>query len=131
MTSEALTLCSKLNDQTLILTHDVSLTFETWAQKVIQKTDWTYSDSQDQIDYTCVWVEEWAEAYLTSQVCVDTSMFFHSCDKVLKFLCEIMFDSNSHQTVWHKLNALNQGKMKFAKFYDQFITQIIDLNYSE
>ena len=36
-----------------ILTDGISPTFEAWAQKVVQKTDRTYSDPQDQIDYAC------------------------------------------------------------------------------
>ena len=58
-------------------------------------------------------------------------MPFKSRNKVLEFLCSIIADPNPHQTARHNLNALTQGKMEFAEFYGQFITQVIDLDYSE
>ena len=54
----------------------MSPTFEAWAQKIVQKTDRTYSDPQDQIDYTCARVGGRAEAYLAPCVRVDTTMPF-------------------------------------------------------
>ena len=114
-----------------ILTDGVSPTFEAWAQKIVQKTDRTYSDPQNQIDYTCARVGERAEAYLAPCVCVDTTMPFHSWDEVLEFLCGIMADPNPQQTARHKLDTLTQGKLEFAEFYGQFITQVVDLDYSE
>ena len=114
-----------------IFTDGISPTFEAWAQKVVQKTDRTYSDPQDQIDYACARVSGRAEAYLAPRVRVGTPMPFKSRDEVLEFLCGIMADPNPRQTARHNLDALTQGKMEFAEFYGQFITQVIDLDYSE
>ena len=109
----------------------MSPTFEAWAQKIVQKTDRTYPDPQDQIDYTCTRVGGRAEAYLAPCVRVDTTMPFQSWDEVLEFLCGIMVDPNPQQTAHHKLDTLTQDKLEFVEFYGQFITQVVDLDYSE
>ena len=114
-----------------ILTDGVNPTFEAWAQKVVQKTDRNYPDPQDQIDYACSRVGGQAEAYLAPRVRVGTTMPFNNRDEVLEFLYDIMADPNPRQTSRHKLEALTQGKMEFAEFYGHFITQVVNLDYSE
>lgn len=62
---------------------------------------------------------------------VGTTLPFNNRDEVLEFLDDIMADSNPRQTSRHKLEALTQGKMGFAEFYGHFITQVLNLDYSE
>ncbi|KAL8997941.1 MAG: hypothetical protein Q9188_006203 [Gyalolechia gomerana] len=81
-----------------ILTNGENPTFEAWAQKVVQKTDRSYPDRQDQIDYACSRVGGQAEAFLAPRVRVGTPMPFTSRDEVLDFLHEIMADPNPRQT---------------------------------
>lgn len=47
-----------------IFTNGVSPTFEAWAQKIVQKTNRTHSNPQDQIDYACAQVGGQDEVYL-------------------------------------------------------------------